>query len=131
LCGREGDYSIAAQILRHGVTHLQCTPSMARMIAMNDEARRTLSGVNTLMIGGEALPGALVGDLRRATSARILNMYGPTETTIWSSVNEVGKAEPIASIGTALANQQVSVLDDDLAPVPPGTAGNSGLAATG
>ncbi|CAM8625009.1 Natural product biosynthesis luciferase-like monooxygenase domain [Paracoccaceae bacterium] len=119
----EGDFSIAAQILRHGVTHLQCTPSMARMIVMNDEARRSLSGVNTLMIGGEALPGALVADLRRATSARILNMYGPTETTIWSSVNEVGEVEPIANIGTALANQQVYVLDDDLAPVPPGTAG--------
>jgi non-ribosomal peptide synthetase component F len=57
------DYSIAAQILRHGVTHLQCTPSMARMIAMNDEARAAC-GVKTLMIGGEALPGALVADLR-------------------------------------------------------------------
>jgi hypothetical protein len=127
----EGDYSIAAQILRHGVTHLQCTPSMARMIAMNDEARRTLSGVSTLMIGGEALPGALVGDLRCATSARILNMYGPTETTIWSSVYEVGEAEPIANIGTALANQQVYVLDDDLAPVPPGTAGELWIGGDG
>ena len=127
----EGDYSIAAQILRHGVTHLQCTPSMARMIAMNDEARRTLSGVNTLMIGGEALPGALVADLRRATSARILNMYGPTETTIWSSVNEVGEAEPIANIGTALANQQVYVLDEAMAPVPPGTAGELWIGGDG
>ena len=38
----EDDFSIAAQIVRHGVTHLQCTPSMARMIAMNDEARYAL-----------------------------------------------------------------------------------------
>lgn len=127
----DGDYSIAAQIIRHGVTHLQCTPSMARMIVMNDEARRALSGVKTLMVGGEALPGALVADLRRATSARILNMYGPTETTIWSSVSEVGEAEPIASIGTALANQQVYVLDDDLAPVPPGTAGELWIGGDG
>jgi hypothetical protein len=37
------DFSIAAQILRHGVTHLQCTPSMARMICMNDEARHALA----------------------------------------------------------------------------------------
>lgn len=127
----EGDYSIAAQIVRHGVTHLQCTPSMARMIAMNDEARRTLSGVETLMIGGEALPGALVGDLRRATAARILNMYGPTETTIWSSVNEVGEAEPIANIGTALANQQMYVLDEAMEPVPPGTAGELWIGGDG
>ncbi|MCP4821221.1 MAG: LLM class flavin-dependent oxidoreductase, partial [Shimia sp.] len=46
------DTSIAAQMIRHEVSHLQCTPSMARMIAMNDEARFALQGVNHLMIGG-------------------------------------------------------------------------------
>ena len=127
----EGDYSIAAQVIRHGVTHLQCTPSMARMIAMNDEARMALSGLKTLMVGGEALPGALVTDLRKATKARILNMYGPTETTIWSSVNEVGEAEPIANIGTPLANQQMYVLDEALAPVPPGTPGELWIGGDG
>lgn len=127
----EGDYSIAAQIIRHGVTHLQCTPSMARMIAMNDEARMALAGVKTLMVGGEALPGALVSDLRKVTAARILNMYGPTETTIWSSVNEVEGVEPIANIGTPLANQQVYVLDEAMAPVPPGTAGELWIGGDG
>lgn len=127
----EGDYSIAAQVIRHGVTHLQCTPSMARMIAMNDEARLALSGLKTLMLGGEALPGALVTDLRKASPARILNMYGPTETTIWSSVNEVTEVEPIANIGTPLANQQMYVLDESLAPVPPGTAGELWIGGDG
>ncbi|NEY90539.1 MupA/Atu3671 family FMN-dependent luciferase-like monooxygenase [Tabrizicola oligotrophica] len=127
----EGDYSIAAQIIRHGVTHLQCTPSMARMLAMNDEARMALSGVKTLMLGGEALPGALVSDLRKATSARLLNMYGPTETTIWSSVNAVTGAEATANIGTPLANQQMYVLDDAMAPVPPGTAGELWIGGDG
>ncbi|MFM7656664.1 MAG: MupA/Atu3671 family FMN-dependent luciferase-like monooxygenase [Paracoccaceae bacterium] len=127
----EGDYSIAAQIIRHGVTHLQCTPSMARMIAMNDEARMALSGVKTLMVGGEALPGALVSDLHRATPARILNMYGPTETTIWSSVNEVDEVEPTANIGTPLANQQMYVLDEAMNPVPPGTAGELWIGGDG
>lgn len=127
----EGDYSIAAQVIRHGVTHLQCTPSMARMIAMNDEARMALGGVKTLMLGGEALPGALVEDLRKASPARILNMYGPTETTIWSSVNEVTALEPIANIGTPLANQQMYVLDEALAPVPPGAAGELWIGGDG
>ena len=128
---QEGDYSIAAQILRHGVTHLQCTPSMARMIAMNDEARMALSGLKTLMVGGEALPGALVNDLRKASRARILNMYGPTETTIWSSVEEVGEVEPISNIGTPLANQQMYVLDEAMNPVPPGTAGELWIGGDG
>src|SRR5690606_7087117 len=76
----ENDHSIAAQIIRHRVTHLQCTPSMARMIAMNDEARLALGRVRHLMIGGEALSAALVEDLASASGATIENMYGPTET---------------------------------------------------
>ncbi|MFD1807681.1 AMP-binding protein [Gemmobacter lanyuensis] len=46
--------------------------------------------MKTLLLGGEALPGAFVRELRRVTQARILNMYGPTETTIWSTVEEAG-----------------------------------------
>jgi natural product biosynthesis luciferase-like monooxygenase protein len=127
----EDDYSIAAQLIRHKVTHLQCTPSMARMIAMNDDSRLALAGVKTVMVGGEALPGALVQALRGATSARILNMYGPTETTIWSSVEEVGAAEPVSNIGTPLANQQMYVLDEVGEPVPVGTAGELWIGGDG
>jgi natural product biosynthesis luciferase-like monooxygenase protein len=125
------DYSIAAQIIRHNVTHLQCTPSMARMIALSDEARLALSGVKTLMLGGEPLPSALAGDLAQATQAQILNMYGPTETTIWSSVEEVGAFEGVCNIGTPLANQQMYVLDDRQNPVPPGAAGELWIGGDG
>lgn len=125
------DFSIAAQLIRHKVTHLQCTPSMARMIAMNEESRAALAGVRMVMVGGEALPGALVQDLRAATSARILNMYGPTETTIWSSVEEVGVPEAVSNIGTPLANQQMYVLDARGAPVPVGTPGELWIGGDG
>lgn len=128
---RADDHSIAAEMVRHKVTHLQCTPSMARMIAMNDEARMALAGVRTLMVGGEALPAALAADLRRATRARILNMYGPTETTIWSTVGEVGNVQGVADIGTPIANTQVYVLDDALQPVPDGVAGELWIGGDG
>lgn len=124
----EGDFSIAAQIVRHGVTHLQCTPSMARMIAMNDDSRRALAGVKTLMLGGEALPAALVADLKAATGARLFNMYGPTETTIWSSVDEVQGA---VTIGTPLANQRMYVLDEAGEPVAVGTEGELWIGGEG
>jgi natural product biosynthesis luciferase-like monooxygenase protein len=127
----EDDYSIAAQVIRHGVTHLQCTPSMARMILMNDEAQMALSGVKNLMLGGEALPGAFVRDLRKVTGARVLNMYGPTETTIWSTVEEVGDGEGVVNIGTAIANTQVYVLDDRQQPVPPGVPGELWIGGDG
>lgn len=125
------DFSIAAQILRHDVTHLQCTPSMARMIALNDDSRMALAGVGTLMLGGEALPGGLVDDLRRATKARILNMYGPTETTIWSSTEAVEGGEAVANIGTPIANTQMYVLDEALQPVAVGTPGELWIGGEG
>lgn len=125
------DHSISAEMVRHKVTHLQCTPSMARMLAMNDEARAALAGVRTLMVGGEALPAALASDLRQATGARILNMYGPTETTIWSTVSQVGAVQGVAGIGTPIANTQVYVLDDGLQPVPDGVAGELWIGGDG
>ncbi|MCG7494059.1 MupA/Atu3671 family FMN-dependent luciferase-like monooxygenase [Thalassobius sp. Cn5-15] len=127
----DDDFSIAAQILRHDVTHLQCTPSMARMIAMNDEARFALGRINHLLIGGEALPGDLVSDLRSVTEARISNMYGPTETTIWSTTAAATGDEATANIGTPLANQQVYVLDDQMQPMPIGAEGELYIGGAG
>lgn len=127
------DHSIAGLILRHGVTHLQCTPSMARMIAMNDEARFALSKVNHLFLGGEALPAALVREFASFTEATIENMYGPTETTIWSTTQSVvpGAAEGAMPIGTPIANTQVYVLDAEGAPVPMGRAGELYIGGAG
>ncbi|WP_112308841.1 MupA/Atu3671 family FMN-dependent luciferase-like monooxygenase [Pseudogemmobacter bohemicus] len=125
------DFSIAAQIHRHKVTHLQCTPSMARMIVMDEESRRALAGVNTMMVGGEALPGALAAELKAAGVGRLLNMYGPTETTIWSSVEEVGAGDPVVNIGKPLANQQLYVLDAARRPVPVGVEGELWIGGEG
>ncbi len=125
------DYSIAAQIARHNVTHLQCTPSMARMLVMNDEAGAALHTVKHLMVGGEALPGALVGDLAKLTKARVQNMYGPTETTIWSTSHVAQPGEGLVSIGTPIANTQVYILDEDMALQPIGKAGELHIGGAG
>ncbi|KUF10174.1 MupA/Atu3671 family FMN-dependent luciferase-like monooxygenase [Pseudoponticoccus marisrubri] len=125
------DFSIAAQILRHGVTHLQCTPSMARMIAMNDEARHALRGVRHLFLGGEPLPGALVSEFAQITEASVTNMYGPTETTIWSSLAPAEGGEAVVNIGTPLANQQLYVLDAAQAPVGVGQEGELWIGGEG
>ena len=65
------DFSLAAQIIRHGVTHMQCTPSMARIIAMNDEAKLALGRLAHLLVGGEALPGDLAAALQGAMHGEI------------------------------------------------------------
>lgn len=125
------DFSIAAQIVRHGVTHLQCTPSMARMIAMNDEARFALRGVQHLYLGGEPLPGALAEEISGMTEATLTNMYGPTETTIWSSVETAAGGEAVVNIGRPLANQTLYVLDEDQQPVGIGTEGELWIGGEG
>ena len=120
----DDDFSLAAQIIRHDVTHLQCTPSMARIIAMNDEARMALGRIKHLLLGGEALPGDLVDDLRHCTKAQILNMYGPTETTIWSTCRTVPEQNGgIVDIGAPIANTSVYVLDGVGALCPIGVPG--------
>ncbi|WP_432816799.1 MupA/Atu3671 family FMN-dependent luciferase-like monooxygenase [Sulfitobacter sp. JB4-11] len=126
------DHSLAAQIIRHGVTHLQCTPSMAQMLVANDEARMALGRVKHLMVGGEALPGALVTALRDCLGGDIQNMYGPTETTIWSTTQMMqGDVGNTAPIGTAIANTQLYVLDMNKAVQPIGVAGELWIGGAG
>ncbi|MBY6113879.1 LLM class flavin-dependent oxidoreductase [Mameliella alba] len=125
------DFSIAAQIVRHGVTHLQCTPSMARMIAMNDEARFALQGVQHVYLGGEPLPGALVAEFAEITQASVTNMYGPTETTIWSSCTRAEPGEAVVNVGLPLTNQQLYVLDESRAPVGIGQEGELWIGGKG
>ncbi len=125
------DFSIAAQILRHGVTHMQCTPSMARMIAMDDQARAALGRLRHLMLGGEALPGRLVAELAGLGVGQILNMYGPTETTIWSTTGPAEAGATVAGLGTPIANTRLYVLDDAGEPVPPGLPGELWIGGEG
>jgi len=89
-----------------------------------------LKRVKQLMIGGEALPGSLVSDLRAATDAHIENMYGPTETTIWSTTG-AATSDAINGIGTPIANTQVYVLDEAMAPVATGQTGELFIGGAG
>ena len=115
--------TIPELIARYGVTHLQCTPSQASLIVAEPEGAAALASLDHLLLGGEALPASLTDRIRAAGPARITNMYGPTETTIWSTTHEVGEEVGVVSIGRPIANTRVYVLDDAQRPVPIGVAG--------
>lgn len=117
------DYSLAALIKRHNVTHFQATPSMARMLLADDSATASLADLKQIMVGGEALPGAMVEAFNAHTNAPIENMYGPTETTIWSSTETAAPVQGLVNIGKAIANTQLYVLDAQNQPCPVGVAG--------
>jgi thioesterase domain-containing protein/acyl carrier protein len=120
---RRGDYSIPAQIAAHGVTHFQCTPSMARMLSARPESLTSLAPLRAMLVGGEALPSDLADLLQDSVSGEILNMYGPTETTIWSTTAAAERGRRPVPVGRPIANTQIYILDRLGQPVPIGVPG--------
>ncbi|WP_405783773.1 amino acid adenylation domain-containing protein [Streptomyces sp. NBC_00859] len=114
-------------IERHGVTVAQATPSFWQMLV--NHAPDSLAGLRVL-VGGEALPAELARTLH-ATAKNVTNMYGPTETTIWSTLAVVPGGTGTPPIGRPIANTQVYVLDQALNPVPTGTLGDLYVAGDG
>ncbi|HEU5184006.1 MAG TPA: MupA/Atu3671 family FMN-dependent luciferase-like monooxygenase [Gemmatimonadaceae bacterium] len=116
----------------HDVTHMQCTPSLARMLLADEETRTGLRQLDVLLIGGEPFPGALATELRRHTDGLVLNMYGPTETTIWSSTHEVeGDDRGTVPIGRPIRNTKLYVLDRHGEPVAVGVPGELYIGGAG
>ncbi len=127
----ETDQSFAAQVGRHEITHLQCTPSMANMLAVGAETRDALRAVRQFMIGGEAFPPPLARELDGLVTGTVTNMYGPTETTIWSSTQVVEGAPDTIPIGRPIANTSIYILDRHHQPVPPGVPGELWIGGDG
>jgi amino acid adenylation domain-containing protein len=119
---------LADLVARSGATIMQATPSTWRMLL---DAGWTGSACLTALCGGEALPAGLASALQSRCAA-LWNLYGPTETTIWSTVHsvagagvepgEASAADPMP-IGRPIDNTQVYVLDHSLEPLPVGVPG--------
>ncbi|SCL25718.1 natural product biosynthesis luciferase-like monooxygenase domain-containing protein [Micromonospora pallida] len=115
------DEPVATQLRRHRVTHLQCTPSLAGVLAEDPDTRAALGDLRRLLVGGEALPAALGADLAGLVGGGVHNMYGPTEATVWASTQPVTGDHPDAStvpLGQPLAGVRAYVVDADLRPTP-------------
>lgn len=127
----EQHQDIPSQIVRHGVTHLQATPSLGSILASDDGSLAALGGLRMLLLGGEALPRTLVERLRVRYHGPIKNMYGPTETCIWSTTADVGGAADPITIGGPIANTHVYVLDQSLRRLPIGVPGEIVIGGAG
>ncbi|WP_447930840.1 MupA/Atu3671 family FMN-dependent luciferase-like monooxygenase [Sphingopyxis fribergensis] len=123
--------SLPELMTEHGVTHLQCTPSLLNVLASDGAARPHLSELKRLMVGGEAFPPHLARDMVSLVDGAVMNMYGPTETTIWSATHVLQADDDVPPLGRPLLNQQVYVLDRRMQPVRPGTPGELIIAGDG
>ena len=129
----ETEDDIVRAVQRHRISHLQCTPSQARMIPMLVETPAQLASLRQVLVGGEALPADLAKALYELLpdSAGIVNMYGPTETTIWSTTEPVARDAAHISIGRPIANTCCLMLDSHRQCVPPGCIGELHIGGAG
>ncbi|MGB0521891.1 MAG: MupA/Atu3671 family FMN-dependent luciferase-like monooxygenase [Flammeovirgaceae bacterium] len=118
-------YSFWQQAQKHQITHLQSTPTLLSLL-LEEKGLTSIPSLKELLIGGEKLPFSLAEKVRFKTppTCAIKNMYGPTETTIWSAHYPLtGEEVNTIPIGKPIANTQCYVVDENLMQVPIGTAG--------
>ncbi|NPC86635.1 amino acid adenylation domain-containing protein, partial [Pyxidicoccus fallax] len=117
-------------VRQHAITHLQCTPSLARALLLDSASAEALRSLQQLLVGGEALPLEVARQLRERVPS-VLNMYGPTETTVWSSCFALPAQPSVVSLGRPIANTRLYVLDSHLRPLPVGVPGELFIGGAG
>ncbi|HEU4963348.1 MAG TPA: amino acid adenylation domain-containing protein [Bacilli bacterium] len=112
---------------QHRVTMMQATPTTWRLLLETGwQGHPQMQAI----CGGEALPPEVATGLL-ATEATVWNAYGPTECTVWSTVQKVNASVKHSVIGRPIANTQVYVLDGEQQPVPVGAVGELYLGGDG
>ncbi|MGN8961567.1 amino acid adenylation domain-containing protein [Bariatricus sp. HCP28S3_D3] len=135
------DEEIASQnklskLIRHNrIDVIQTTPTKMKSYMLDCGNLQYFSELKTIILGGEALPEELYQDIASCSRARVFNIYGPAETTVWSTNKEMkdeknwGKAD--ITIGSPIANTQIYILDKDGNILPIGVAGELCIAGDG
>ena len=107
---------------KYNVDIIQTTPSKFSLLLADENELEYVKNLSRILLGGEAFPKKLLDKIKNITSAKIYNVYGPTETTIWSSIKDVTKSDFI-NIGKPIANTQMYILDENKKALPIGVPG--------
>jgi amino acid adenylation domain-containing protein len=118
------------QLVSHSVTVMQATPATWKvLLAAGWQSKNTMK----ILCGGEALDSSLAYQLLER-GQEVWNLYGPTETTIWSAVQKVNSQEQqqgVSFIGSPIANTQFYILDPHQELVPVGVSGELHIGGIG
>jgi natural product biosynthesis luciferase-like monooxygenase protein/amino acid adenylation domain-containing protein len=123
--------ALRALLEDQAATIVQATPTSWRMLLQ--QGWPLLANPLRVLCGGEALPGDLARQLL-VHAAELWNLYGPTETTIWSALQRIDGGDPARHdtvLGRPIWNTRLYVLDGQLQPVPAGVAGELYIAGAG
>lgn len=129
---------VSREVAADGVRLMRCLDqSQATVMQATPVTWRMLMGTGwhggqqfQILCGGEALAGEL-GKQLMERGKNVWNLYGPTETTIWSTLYRVESAELSVPIGRPIGNTEVYILDRHLRPVPIGVAGELHIGGAG
>ncbi|WP_425123025.1 amino acid adenylation domain-containing protein [Burkholderia gladioli] len=117
-------------IVRQRISMLQATPAIWRTLLAQPDIKLPL----VALCGGEALQADLSLRLQAATR-QVWNLYGPTETAIWSTVlpvrDDPARTLPASAIGRPIANTRIYLLDEHGQPVPTGAVGELHIGGDG
>lgn len=121
---------MAELIVNNNIDMIQMTPSRMQLLLNHDKNLNCLKNVKEIMIGGEPFSLNLLKTLQEKTSAKIYNMYGPTETTIWSTVSDLTHKDRI-DIGKPIKNTHIYILNNDLDIIDNGQVGEICISGNG
>jgi amino acid adenylation domain-containing protein len=125
------DSSQAAVLLvTHLVEMIQTPLTRMQLLTQQGCNWERLEGVKEIIIGGEVFPEKLLEGLKRLPLAKIYNMYGPSETTVWATIKDITLAETI-DLGKPLVNNRIYILDKYLNLQPVGVIGEICIAGDG
>ncbi|MEE1057566.1 MAG: amino acid adenylation domain-containing protein, partial [Acutalibacteraceae bacterium] len=102
--------SFDSWLLENDIEIIQTTPSRMRMMMIDERYTKGLSKLKWILLGGEQVERELVKALRKYTDASLEVVYGPSETTVWSSSFVINDVNNI-TIGKPISNTQIYILN--------------------
>lgn len=117
-------------IKRNDIEVMQSTPSRIKILLERDEFKDAIKGLKAVLIGGEEFPINLLQILGTYNNLKIFNVYGPTETTIWSCIKLINKTAKI-TIGKPINNTYIYILDKEKHILPVGVPGEIYISGDG
>lgn len=115
---------------KNKVNVVQTTTSVYSSLVYDENNKDMFSNMTKILIGGEKVTSNVVKKLKQITTAKIFNVYGPTETTIWSSVGVIDNINDI-NVGTPISNTKMHIFDKKRRKLPIGVPGELYISGEG